>query len=441
MNPKLRALLALKQEKLTAARALSDAAGDAGMVAEVAAQFDALMGEASTVQASIDREKALIEAERAAPALPAAVIPALSGARVTENIENDPRRGFAHMGQFAGAVFGAVMRPNAADPRLLTLNAAAASTYANESVGADGGFLVPPEYASGILSVLESPEQLMSRVRQVPISGNSMTFPKNESTAHGTDGVQAYWDYEGDAITQSKPAFKSSSIRLDRLTALVPMTEELLEDSAAAGAWVQMEAQEKMAFKVSDAILNATGAGTLLGVMKSPCLVTVSKEGSQAADTLLGANVLKMYSRMPAASRARAVWVINQDLEPQLPSLNIPIKNVAGTENVGGMPVFIPPGGLSGSMYGTLLGRPVITTEAAAAVGDLGDIVFADFQNFIALTKGGIKTDQSMHLWFDQNLRAFRFILRMGGQPWLSAPISRKNGSNTLSHFVTLEAR
>ena len=88
-----------------------------------------------------------------------------------------------------------------------------------------------------------------------------------------------------------------------------------------------------------------------------------------------------------------------------------------------------------------LLGRPVVTTESAAAVGDLGDIVLGDFSQYIALTKGGMKSDQSIHLWFDQNLRAFRFVMRVGGQPWLSAPIARKNGSNTQSHFVTLEAR
>jgi hypothetical protein len=54
---------------------------------------------------------------------------------------------------------------------------------------------------------------------------------------------------------------------------------------------------------------------------------------------------------------------------------------------------------------------------------------------------GGLRSDVSMHLWFDQNLTAFRFVLRMNGQPWLSSAITRKNGSNTLSHFVNLQTR
>jgi HK97 family phage major capsid protein len=235
--------------------------------------------------------------------------------------------------------------------------------------------------------------------------------------------------------------FKNSEIKAARLTALVPVTEESLEDAAGLGAWMQMEAGEKMGFKVTDGILNGNGVGMPLGIMNAPCLVTVSKQGSQAADTLLAENVLKMFSRMPARNRANAVWIMNQDLEPLLPGLFVAIKNVAGTENVGGMPVYVPPGGLTGSQYGTLLGRPIVLTEAAAAVGDLGDIVLADLRQYMAIVKGGIRSDQSMHFWFDQNIRAFRFVLRMGGMPWLSAAIARKNGSNTLSHFVTLEAR
>ena len=123
-------------------------------------------------------------------------------------------------------------------------------------------------------------------------------------------------------------------------------------------------------------------------------------------------------------------------------SLNIPIKNVAGTENVAGMPVYVPPGGFSGSPYGLLLGRPVITTEACAAIGDKGDIILASLQGYLTvMKKGGIRAETSIHVEFEKDLIAFRFILRIGGQPWLSGPVARKNGSNTLSHFITLESR
>ena len=223
------------------------------------------------------------------------------------------------------------------------------------------------------------------------------------------------------------------------LAAEPPLPESLW--SAALGAWIQLEAGEKMAFKVTDAILNGTGAGQPLGVLKSGCLVTVTKETNQAASTVLAENVLKMYSRMPARNRANAVWVINQDVEALLPQMAVAVKNVAGTENVGGFPVYIPPGGLTGAQYGVLLGRPIVMTEASPALSSAGDVVLGDFSQYVAITKGQVRAEQSMHFYFDQNMRAFRFVMRMGGMPWLSAPIARKNGSNTLSHFVALGAR
>jgi hypothetical protein len=46
-----------------------------------------------------------------------------------------------------------------------------------------------------------------------------------------------------------------------------------------------------------------------------------------------------------------------------------------------------------------------------------------------------------MHLWFDQDLTAFKFRMRVDGQPWLSTAISPLNGSNTMSAFVALATR
>jgi HK97 family phage major capsid protein len=90
-----------------------------------------------------------------------------------------------------------------------------------------------------------------------------------------------------------------------------------------------------------------------------------------------------------------------------------------------------------------LKGRPVLPIEACSALGNLGDIILCDLSQYWALTKAGgaIKTDTSIHLYFDQALTAFRFIFRVNGQPAWSAPIARQNGSNTLSWAIALQAR
>ena len=56
------------------------------------------------------------------------------------------------------------------------------------------------------------------------------------------------------------------------------------------------------------------------------------------------------------------------------------------------------------------------------------------------LKAGGMRSDVSIHLYFDSDQTAFRFIMRVGGQSYWSAAITRQNGSNTLSPIVTLNS-
>lgn len=434
MNKRLKALLQRKAAAVETMKTIRAEAGDELFSAEQTARFDAAKAEAEQLQAGIEQEQAAIEAERTM-ALPDSAV--ILGTR--DNREDSPTHGFAHQGEFFAAVRAASLRPSAVDERLLI--GAAATTYANESTGADGGYLVPPTYSTELMGVIEDNEPLLARTRQIPISGNTLVMPASEETAHGTTGIQAYWEGEAATMTQTKPVFQNREIKATRLATLVPVTEESLEDAPALGNWVSMLAGEKMAFKVSDAILNGTGVGQPLGVVGAGGTVSVAKETSQVAATIVAENILKMYSRMAPSSLARAVWLVHTDCMVQLGQLNVKIKNVAGSENVGGIPVaFTPPSALTGPNP-LLMGRPVVFVEACAALGTVGDIVLADLSKYITVTKGAVKGDQSMHFYFDQNVRAFRFVLRLGGQPWLSAAIARKNGSSTLSHFVTLATR
>jgi HK97 family phage major capsid protein len=206
--------------------------------------------------------------------------------------------------------------------------------------------------------------------------------------------------------------------------------------------YLRRKAPEKMNFEINLAIVQGTGVGQPLGILNAASLVSVAKETSQPGDTILAMNIFKMYSRMYGPLRSEAVWLINQDIEPQLFSMTIPIKNVAGTENVGGSVVYLPANGLSSSPYGSLMGRPVIPTQACETVGDKGDILFVHLPSYMtAMKAGGIKADTSVHLFFDANATAFRFIFRMAGKPWWSAAISPRDGSNTLSWAVSLDDR
>jgi HK97 family phage major capsid protein len=345
--------------------------------------------------------------------------------------------GFNTFGHFAQAVRGAAAQPGNMDGRLR----AALSTYGSEGVGADGGFAVPPDYLRDIMALVTGEDTIFGRTDNGPTTSNTVNVVVDETTAWGTSGVQVYSRAEAAAMSQSKPVLKEVSVRLNEIYAFVPVTDELLDDAPMLGRLLTTKAGEAIDFKLTDYILNGTGAGQPLGILKAPCLVTVGAEGSQTADTIHAKNIAKMWARMPARARAGAVWLCNQDAEEQLMQLGFQVGSASGTMT-GGMPLFVPPGGLSALPYATLLGKPVITTEACSALGDVGDIVFANLKGyFMPFKAGGVKSDVSMHLYFDQGVTSFRWTFRVGGQPWLSAAIARKNGSNTLSHFVALAAR
>lgn len=358
-------------------------------------------------------------------------------------VEERQRWGFKSFGDFCTTVKDAALNPSAWDQRLTN---AAVTTYGSEGVGADGGFAVPPEWRAQIMDLVMGEDALLSKTDQQIASSNSITFPVDETTAwQTTGGILAYWDSEAATMTQSKPLLRDVTIKLGRVTCLVPVTEELLEDAPALGGYVANKAGEKISFKVNDAIINGTGVGQPLGILNAPATVSVAKETSQTAATFKAENAVKMMARLPSASFGRAVWLINQDVLPEILKAGFAITTPSGTA-AGAGALYLAPGQLSGGLqaapYGLLLGRPIVVTEACATLGTVGDVVLADLSKYLTVTKsGGVRSDVSMHLWFDQNTTAFRFVMRMNGQPWLSAPITRKNGTNTLSHFVTAATR
>lgn len=367
-----------------------------------------------------------------------------NGAEKTFAKPKDRREGFRNLGEFAHSVYRSSLRGAQIDPRLQNIVNATLSTFGQESVGADGGFAVPPDFQTEIMVKITGQDSLLSRTDQIRVQGNRFTAPVDMTTPWGTTGITTSWLGEAATKPQTKPVLEERSVALHKLAALVPVTDELLEDAPAMDTYLRRKAPEKINFAVSLAIVSGNGVGKPIGFMASPALVSVAKETGQVADTIIGNNILKMYSRMHPESLNNAIWLVNPDVQAMLMKLSI-----AGTDNTGnavtgwGGLLYMPPGGLSVAPYGTLLGRPVVPHQAMETLGDQGDIAFVDLSQYLTILKSGPnpKTDVSIHLWFDQDVTAFRFVLRVGGQPWWSAAYSARDGSATYSPFVTLDER
>jgi HK97 family phage major capsid protein len=324
------------------------------------------------------------------------------------------------------------------DPRLYN----AAASGLNETVQSDGGFLVQQDFVNDLLRDLISQAILAPKCRQQPISGaaNSIKINGVDETSRATGsrqgGIQAYWADEADEKTKSKPKFRRIELNLHKLIGLCYATDELLADAAALEGFIRAAFPAEFAFVTDDSILRGTGAGQPLGILNAGCLVTVPKEAGQGADTIVAENVIAMSSRIFAGSYLNSNWYINQMCLPQLHTMSVGV-------GLGGQLVFMPPGGLTGAPYGSLLGRPVIPIEQASALGDVGDIMLLDLNGYILAQKGGIQSDVSIHVRFVYDESVFRFVLRIDGQPVRATALTPYKGGAgaTQSHFVALQAR
>jgi HK97 family phage major capsid protein len=360
---------------------------------------------------------------------------------VHATVRDTQRHNFLNIGEFAMAVRAQKVGDHDNEGVKKLLNAA--TTYGNEGTGADGGFTVPPEFAREIWKKVEAEENLMNRCSTLTPSGNNMTLPKDETTPWGSSGIQVYWDAEAAVINQTKGVHEQDTIRLNKLTALVPATDELLEDSPGYESFIMAKVPGIMSHKINTAIISGNGVGQPLGVLKAPSLISVAKKTSQPADTIWFQNVQDMWARMYAPWRRNAVWIMNQDVEAQLEGMAFQPGGALSTlPAAASTPVYLPPGGIADAPYGRLKGRPVIPLQAASTIGDQGDIMLIDFNQYWILRKAaGPKADTSIHLFFDQSITAFRFVWRIAGQPIWSSVIQPQNGTNTLSWAVALDPR
>src|SRR5262249_60903329 len=133
-----------------------------------------------------------------------------------------------------------------------------------------------------------------------------------------------------------------------------------------------------------------------------------------------------MWARLPVASRRRAVWLANEGIESLLEDLN--------SDGFATSQIFVPRG-MAGNQTSLLKGAPLISIEQAPALGQRGDLVLADL-SWYTLIDTGLRSAISADCKFVEGKIVFRFVLRVDGQPALSAPVTPFDGSVTKSPFV-----
>ena len=350
-------------------------------------------------------------------------------------IKDRPEKPFNSLGEFLGSVIRSGTPGNVTEKRLLEMRA---PTDLGETFPGSGGFLVQQDYSTALLGATNIVSQLAPRTRKMQISAgsNGISLPMIAESTRVTNrfgGILAYWIDEAALKVHSHPEYRMLKMYLKKLIGLVYLTDEIMQDVTALESYVTQCFASEFAFRLDSAIIRGNGAADPLGILLAPALITVPAEVGQAIDTVVSQNIMRMRARMPYPSRGSAVWLINQEIEPQLHAMSLAV----GT---GGVPTYMPMGGLSTAPYDTLYGSPIIPLEQCSAIGNVGDIMYVDLNQYLMIEKGGIQSASSIHVDFLHDQTVLRFVLRTDGQPIPNTAVTPEHGV-ALSPFVTLAAR
>jgi HK97 family phage major capsid protein len=360
-----------------------------------------------------------------------------SSGRVEFPTDSRSRDRFGSLGENLAAIINAGQPGGRIDPRLLNV-----ATGLNETVPSEGGFLIQQDFANRLSENLFENGLIAGQCERIPISGNSNGivlngFDETSRASSTSGGIIVYHTEEAGEKLATKPKFRRVELALKKIIGACYLTDELMMDAPAMESRVGSAFQRAFDFQVQDDLINGSGAGMALGVLNAGCRVVVSKKVGQTAVTVVAENIIDMYSRRFASQTQNYMWLYNQNIEPHLFTMSLAV-------GAGGIPLYMPPGGLSESPYGRILGLPAYAIEQCATLGTQGDIILANFKDgYVMAEKGGLKSDTSIHVRFMYDESVLRFVLRMDGQPWRATALTPYKGgaTSTQSHFIVLETR
>jgi HK97 family phage major capsid protein len=340
MNKKLKELLAQLEAKQNEARSFINE-GDVDKAEAAIAEKRSLEKQIKQVEEMIEDEKRSITNKIEGGQAKKVADPQNPEKRSSEDAESEYRSAFLNM------IRGAQL--TAEEARSLKAGTAAA-----------GGYTVPKSFQAKLIDKL----QLMNVMRQLAkvIQTDSDTdIPVVVS--HGT----AAWTAEEGAFNESDDAFGIITIRAFKLTRIIKVSEELLQDSAFdLEAYLVNEFARSIAKAEEQAFVVGTGTGQPTGVMTS---ATIGKT-TASATAFTSDEIIDLFYALPAPYRAYAVWLMNDQTIKAIRKLKDSQGNYLWTQGFGGVP-------------DSILGRPVYASEFVDQVATGKKVMaFGDFSYY-----------------------------------------------------------
>jgi HK97 family phage major capsid protein len=304
---------------------------------------------------------------------------------------------------------------------------------------APGSMLIPSKYIAEIITAMKEREIVRNLAKVYKIKrgvGETAIIPAVQSYnfSENVAGLQAYWKGESATYTSSTPTLRQLQLKLNKLTILTQMSEELIFGSAInTDALLAGLFADACSFELDNCFITSagTGAGKPLSIANGSDLISISAESGQDPDTLNAHNIGNMMKRLTPGAWNSAVWLCSVDNILELLKLGFAM----GTSYIP-LKAFNE---VNGKFF--LLGRPVIFTQFCDGLGEANSIMLTNWKRYAILSRDTmmIRSDEGKSgTNFATDLVSFKLTYYIDGQPMDSDVTTLKDGTTTVANFITV---
>lgn len=290
----------------------------------------------------------------------------------------------------------------------------------SEGTAADGGYLVPEEFANMIVEDIRD-QNVMRRIAAPPITITSDTLHLPNLASR----PQANWRAEKAVKATSTANFGENVLTPYSLAVIVGLSNELVADASlgVGGSIVNYVSglmATSLAEKEEQAFWVGNGSGKPTGVDGGGYTLRTFAAGAGATDVLRADKLIEAYHNTPQGYRNRAVFVANMGTWGEIGRLKDSQNRYLLTDLAGGPTM-------------TIKGRPVYESNYLAG----GTVLFGDFSFYQIVDREGINVRVSDEAYvagssaFEKNLTFVRVEKRVDAELTLPAAISKVTGLGT----------
>lgn len=341
------------------------------------------------MEADIDALKATIDARAKAESADRALVP--------DSQRAEARPADKSAGDYRGA-FWQAMRSGVVGAELR-----------DHKVGTDslGGFLVPDEFRKELVMALNEQNVIRGLATAFTTVSGVMTIPVN--SAHGS----ASWKAEEAAYATSDETFAEVTLNAYKATALIKVTEELLNDAAfPVESFIAQEFGRRLGKLEEEAFIYGDGSSKPTGVVQGSTLGTTAT----ATNAIVADELTDLYHSLGRAYRANATWVMKDSTVKIIRKL----KTGVSSDNT-----YLWQAGLKDGEPDRLFGRPVVVSEfMPAATTGLKPVIFGDLSYYYIGDRQSMSMQRLNELYAANGHVGFRQFKRTDGKLSLATAVN-----------------